>query len=76
MVGQRVVVRRIVPGEIGPSGGPALTDVLGVCTAWGEPDGMVTVETDAGPVSFPVGLVVSGKPIPPRPQRPARRSSS
>ena len=34
MVGLRVVVRRVVPGETGPSGGPAMTDLLGVCTAW------------------------------------------
>ncbi len=34
VVGQRVVVRRVLPGETGPSGGPALTDVLGVCESW------------------------------------------
>ena len=32
-IGRRVVVRRAVPGERGPSGGPALTDVLGVLEA-------------------------------------------
>jgi hypothetical protein len=31
VVGQRVVVRRVVHGETGPSGGPALTDLLGTC---------------------------------------------
>ena len=36
VVGHRVVVRRVVRGETGPSGGPALTDVLGTCTAWGD----------------------------------------
>jgi N-acetylglutamate synthase len=70
-VGQRIVVRRIVPGERGATGGPAFTDVLGVCTAWPDPsegpEGEVVVETDQGPVSFPAGLVVSGKPVPPRP---------
>ena len=34
VVGQRVVVRRVVRGETGPSGGPAMTDVLGICTSW------------------------------------------
>jgi GNAT superfamily N-acetyltransferase len=67
-VGQRVVVRRLVPGEIGPSGGPALTDVLGTCTAWG--DGVCVVEPDGvgsrEPVTIPIGDIVSGKPVPPR----------
>ncbi len=36
VVGQRVVVRRLLRGETGPSGGPAMTDVLGVCTSWGD----------------------------------------
>ena len=29
-VGQRVVVRSRIPGETGPSGGPAMTDAVGV----------------------------------------------
>jgi len=65
VVGQRVVVRRLVRGETGPSGGPAMTDVLGVCTAWG--DGICVVAADAGPVSIPIADIVSGKPVPPRP---------
>ena len=36
VVGQRVVVRHVLRGETGPTGGPALTDVLGVCLAWGD----------------------------------------
>ena len=57
-----------MPGETGPSGGPALTDVLGTCTAWGggvcvvEPDG----EGSHEPVTIPIHLIVSGKPVPPR----------
>jgi ribosomal protein S18 acetylase RimI-like enzyme len=68
VVGLRVVVRRLVPGETGPSGGPAMTDVLGTCTAWGEgvcvvvPDGAGSRE----PVIIPIGDIVSGKPVPPR----------
>jgi GNAT superfamily N-acetyltransferase len=60
-----VVVRRLLPGETGPSGGPAMTDVLGVCTAWGE--GVCVVEPeDAAPVTIPLSAIVSGKPVPPR----------
>jgi len=59
------VVRRLVPGSTGPTGGPSFTDVLGVCTAWG-PDSCV-VDSDAGPVEIPLALIVSGKPVPPRP---------
>ena len=61
-------MRRVVPGEIGPSGGPALTDVLGICTAWG--DGFCVVRPDGdgahAPVTIPLGDIVSGKPVPPR----------
>jgi len=65
VVGQRVVVRRIVRGERGPSGGPALTDVLGVCTTWA--DGVCVVEGPDGPVEIAIADIVSGKPVPPRP---------
>ena len=68
VVGHRVVVRRVVRGETGPSGGPALTDVLGVCTAWG--DGVCVVEPDGDgprdPVTIAIADIVSGKPVPPR----------
>jgi GNAT superfamily N-acetyltransferase len=61
------VVRRVLPGETGPSGGPAMTDLLGVCVAWGE--GLCVVSPDAGgpDVAIPVADIVSGKPVPPRP---------
>jgi ribosomal protein S18 acetylase RimI-like enzyme len=65
VVGTRVVVRRIVPGERGPSGGPAMTDLLGTCEAYG--DGVIVVAPESGaPVAVPLALVVSGKPVPPR----------
>lgn len=58
----------MVPGETGPSGGPALTDVLGTCTAWG--DGVCVVQPDGDgsrdPVTIPLADIVSGKPVPPR----------
>lgn len=65
VVGQRVVVRRVVRGETGLSGGPAMTDVLGICTSWR--DGVCTVAPDSGaPVSIPIADIVTGKPVPPR----------
>lgn len=66
VVGQRVVVRRVLPGETGPSGGPAMTDLLGVCTAWG--DGRCVIAPEHGdPVEIRLADIVSGKPVPPRP---------
>jgi len=66
VVGTRVVVRRVLRGETGPSGGPAMTDVLGTCTAWG--DGACVVAPDDGPpVTIRLADIVSGKPVPPRP---------
>jgi hypothetical protein len=56
-----VVIRRLVPGEVGPSGGPALTDAVGICTSWGE--AACVVETKRGPVEIPLELIVSGKPL-------------
>lgn len=66
VVGLRVVVRRILPGETGPSGGPAMTDLLGVCTSWG--DGRCVIAPETGdPVEIRLADIVSGKPVPPRP---------
>lgn len=66
VVGQRVVVRRVLPGESGPSGGPAMTDVLGTCLRWA--DGECVVQPESGPaVTIPLRTIVSGKPVPPRP---------
>ncbi|MDQ3384082.1 MAG: hypothetical protein M3519_09915, partial [Actinomycetota bacterium] len=66
VVGRRVVVRRILRGETGPSGGPAMTDLLGVCTTWG--DGVCVVQPETGaPVRIALVDIVSGKPVPARP---------
>ncbi|MDQ6525690.1 GNAT family N-acetyltransferase [Nocardioides sp. LHD-245] len=66
VVGQRVVVRRLLRGRTGPSGGPALTDVLGVCLSWAE--GTCVVQPASGePVRIALADIVSGKPVPPRP---------
>jgi len=68
-----VVVRSRVPGETGPSGGPAFTDVLGVLETW--VDDVLTIRTaDDELVEIPAALVVSGKPVPPRPSRISRVS--
>ncbi len=64
VVGQRVVVRRLLTGERGPSGGPAFSDVLGECLSWG--DHAVLRLADGTEVSVPVSEIVSGKPVPPR----------
>ncbi len=66
VVGSRVVVRRLLRGETGPSGGPAMTDLLGICTSWG--DGHCVVQPESGPaVTIALADIVSGKPVPPRP---------
>ncbi len=68
LVGQRVVVRRLLPGERGATGGPAMTDLLGTLESWGEEE--IRVRADDGEsVSIPKALIVSGKAVPPRPPR-------
>ena len=72
-MGQRIVVRRVLPGQIGPTGGPAFTDLLGTCLAWG--DGVCVVQPETGTsVTIELADIVSGKPVPPRP--PARHRVS
>jgi N-acetylglutamate synthase len=65
VVGQRVVVRRVLRGETGPSGGPAMTDVLGILLSWDSAECVVSPET--GPaVTIRVADIVTGKAVPPR----------
>jgi GNAT superfamily N-acetyltransferase len=65
-VGQRVVIRRVLPGQTGPSGGPAMTDLLGVMESW--VDTTTTVRDESGSVTeIRIADIVSGKPVPPRP---------
>lgn len=74
VVGQRVVVRRVLPGETGPTGGPAMTDVLGICESWG--DGLAVVRReDDSVVEIAIADIVSGKPVPPRPSARLRVSA-
>jgi ribosomal protein S18 acetylase RimI-like enzyme len=66
LIGTRVVVRRVLPGQSGPTGGPAFTDLLGVMESWDE--GVTTVRDAAGEVTaIRIADIVSGKPVPPRP---------
>jgi hypothetical protein len=68
LVGQRVVVRRVLRGERGPSGGPAMTDVVGILAAWGEQT--LSVRRQSGElVTIPLTDVAAGKPVPPRAPR-------
>lgn len=66
VVGQRVVIRRLLPGETGPSGGPAMTDVLGICVSWTSTEAVVRRE-DGSLVAMDVAQIISGKPVPLRP---------
>lgn len=65
-IGRRVVVRRRLPGSTGPSGGPALTDLLGILEEWGEHTLTVRAEDGAATV-VDRRHIVAGKPVPPRP---------
>lgn len=65
-MGQRVVVRRVIPGETGPTGGPAFTDVLGVMESWSDEEAAVRKE-NGELVLIRISDIVSGKPVPPRP---------
>jgi GNAT superfamily N-acetyltransferase len=65
LVGVRIVVRVRIPGQTGPSGGPAMRDILGVLTGWGPTE--LTVERADGVVeTVRHADVVTGKPVPPR----------
>ena len=64
-IGLRVVVRRVLPGETGPSGGPAMTDVLGVLERW-EDDALTVRLEDGSAVRIDRSTLVSGKAVPPR----------
>jgi ribosomal protein S18 acetylase RimI-like enzyme len=74
VVGLRVVVRRIVRGETGPTGGPAMTDLLGICEAWDATSTSIRAE-DGSLTTIAIDDIVSGKPVPPRPSRFLRLSN-
>ena len=73
-----MVIRRLVRGDTGPTGGPAFTDLLGICTAWN--DVFLTLVSDSPhtegvPVRVDLADIVSGKPVPPRPSHLTRVSA-
>jgi N-acetylglutamate synthase len=70
-VGRRVVVRRVLHGERGPSGGQALTDVIGLLEQW-ESDFLVVRRKDDSTVRIAHADVVAAKTVPP----PVTRSRS
>ncbi len=64
-----MVVRRLLRGVAGPSGGPAFTDLLGTCVAWEADHCLIRPDrapADDAPVRIELGDLVSGKPVPPR----------
>ena len=67
-LGRRVVVRRRLPGEHGPSGGPALADVVGVLEAYDD-EHLVVRRKDDTTVRIAHEHVVAAKLVPPPPQR-------
>lgn len=73
-VGQRVVVRRLLRGQTGPSGGPAMTDLLGVMESWSGTSTVVRAE-DGTATEIALADIVSGKPVPPRPSTRMRVSA-
>ena len=68
MVGVRVNVRRLVRGETGPTGGPAMTDTIG--RVLGVDEATATIERRDGElVEVRLTDVVAVKPIPDGPRR-------
>jgi ribosomal protein S18 acetylase RimI-like enzyme len=55
----------VLPGLTGPTGGPAMTDVLGVMESWTRSATVVRPE-QGDAVEIALGDIVSGKPVPPR----------
>ena len=63
-MGQRVVIRSLLPGQSGPTGGPAMVDVIGVLQSY---DGATAVvrRRDGTSTSVPVTQIVAAKTVPP-----------
>lgn len=74
LVGRRVVVRHTLPGQTGPSGGPAMSDVIG----WvrGLDAQVVRIEKRDGTfANVPVQDIVTAKAVPEGPARRRTRSA-
>jgi N-acetylglutamate synthase len=62
-VGRRVVIRSLVRGQKGPSGGPLMTDVVGFLREYG--GGVAVIERrDGSLVRVALDDVVVAKPLP------------
>lgn len=70
-IGHRVVVRRKVPGQAGPTGGQAYTDVLGILEHCDE-DTLWVRRADDTIVELAIADVTRAKRVPSRPM-PRRR---
>jgi len=66
------VVRRLLPGERGPSGGQAMTDVIGVLEGY-DAEHLVVRRKDDTVVRIAHELVVAAKIVPPPPAPRAQR---
>ncbi len=62
-VGRRVVIRSLVRGEKGPSGGPLMTDVVGFLREYGD-DVAVVERRDGSLARVAVADIVAAKPLP------------
>lgn len=62
-IGRRVVIRSLVRGETGPSGGPLMTDVIGLLLEYGD-DVAVVERRDGSLVRVAVTDIVAAKPLP------------
>lgn len=68
-IGRRVVIRSLVRGERGPSGGPLMTDVIGYLREYGED--AVVERRDGSLTRVAVADIVAAKPVPPPRHRPS-----
>jgi len=64
----------VLPGLTGPSGGPAMTDLLGVMQTWSAERTEIRGE-DGTVTAIRLADIVSGKPVPPRPSPRLRVSA-
>lgn len=67
-IGERVVVRHVIPGEVGPTGGPAMTDVIGRVVAV-DAETATIERRDGALTTVRLAEVVTAKRVPDGPRR-------